>query len=331
MPSLTPNTGGKASLGTADVAGRAIEAANRGGAITPVSVQPLPVRNPVSGPDTAVDGNLAVFDGASGRAVKDGGTIAALISAVLAIQYPVGGVYESTNASMPAAVAALGTWVALGAGQFAVGYAAGDPDFGTLGATGGAKTVASSGVVAAPTFTGSALGTHTHAVTAAGTNTAPTFTGSALGTHTHAAGSLVPSAHAGTAVAAHASHTHDVTSNVSVDPHAETGGSIGLDLVLQGPDHNVTNGLATSSGPSASLTHSVTQPDAHTMSGTSGATGAGTPAGTVAAPVFSGSSVTSAATSAGTPAGTNSAPAFTGSATSVLPPFFVLNRWVRTV
>jgi hypothetical protein len=39
-----------------------------------------------------------------------------------------------------------------------------------------------------------------------------------------------------------------------------------------------------------------------------------TPAGTVAAPVFTGNSVTSSAVSPGTPAGTNSAPTFSGSA-----------------
>jgi hypothetical protein len=36
-----------------------------------------------------------------------------------------------------------------------------------------------------PTFSGSALATHTHTLTSAGTNSAPTFTGDALGTHTH--------------------------------------------------------------------------------------------------------------------------------------------------
>ena len=36
-----------------------------------------------------------------------------------------------------------------------------------------------------PTFTGSALATHTHTLTPTGTNSAPAFTGSALDTHTH--------------------------------------------------------------------------------------------------------------------------------------------------
>lgn len=41
------------------------------------------------------------------------------------------------------------------------------------------------GTVTAPTFTGSALGTHSHTLTPGGTNSTPAFTGSALGTHQH--------------------------------------------------------------------------------------------------------------------------------------------------
>jgi hypothetical protein len=57
---------------------------------------------------------------------------------------------------------------------------------------------------------------------------------------------------------------------------------------------------------SIALSHSVTQPSAHTMSGSSEAVSAGTPAGTVAAPVF------------------------TGSATSVIQPYIVVYMWERT-
>lgn len=46
--------------------------------------------------------------------------------------------------------------------------------------------------------------------------------------------------------------------------------------------------LGTSAGPSATLTHGVTQPNAHTLSGSSEAVTGGTPAGTVAAPTFTG-------------------------------------------
>ena len=65
------------------------------------------------------------------------------------------------------------------------------------------------------------------------------------------------SAHAGTAVAAHADHTHDVTSNVTTTP-AEVQSGTGAIVVGSG-----TNGTATSTGASATLSHTVTQPSAH--------------------------------------------------------------------
>jgi hypothetical protein len=41
------------------------------------------------------------------------------------------------------------------------------------------------GAVSTPTFSGSALATHTHTLTPAGTLSTPTFSGSALAGHTH--------------------------------------------------------------------------------------------------------------------------------------------------
>ena len=179
-------------------------------------------------------------------------------------------------------------------------------------------------------------------ITPAGTVSTPTFTGSALGTHSHTAGTLVPSAHAGTAVADHAAHTHSVTSNVTVADHAShthtytdvpnhthpynvqgsatpatTGGNVVTSTATGGSSrtaaiatsnpsggvatgttagpgavltHTPTNNAVTSGNPSATLTHSVTQPSAHTMSGTSSSDSAGTPAGSVSTPTFTGSS-----------------------------------------
>jgi hypothetical protein len=70
--------------------------------------------------------------------------------------------------------------------------------------------------------------------------------------------------------------------------------------------HSVTNNSVTSGNPSAILTHSVTQPSDHTLSGSSEAVSAGTPAGTV------------------------SQPTFTGTATSVVQPYIVVYMWKRT-
>lgn len=55
----------------------------------------------------------------------------------------------------------------------------------SLGGTTLASGTASITLSTQPTFTGSALATHTHTTTATGTVSQPTFTGSALGTHTH--------------------------------------------------------------------------------------------------------------------------------------------------
>jgi microcystin-dependent protein len=216
-------------------------------------------------------------------------------------------------------------------GRVAIGVKASDGDFDTIGETGGAKTVTSTGSVAAPTFTGDPLGTHTHGAgtyavadhaahthdvttnvtvgnhvftqptiawpvgvpTMSGialsdhaphTHAAgaiswpagvPTFAGSALGTHSHGAGTLLPSAHAGSAVGDHAAHTHTfVASSTNATPDLVTSNTGGTGVAPAG----------TTGNPNATLTHSVTQPDAHTMSGSSEAITAGTPAGTISWP-----------------------------------------------
>ena len=186
--------------------------------------------------------------------------------------FPVGSVFIAVVSTNPATLLGYGTWSAFGAGRVMVGLDSGDTDFDTVEETGGSKTVA-----------------------AAGTNSTPTFTGAALGTHSHSAGTLVPSAHAGTAVTNHSTlaHTHN----------AHTTELVGLSV---GGDTTVLTGPATHSSQLGVLTHSVTQPSAHTMSGSSSADSAGTPAGTV------------------------SAPTFTGSATSVVQSYIVVYMYKRT-
>lgn len=186
-------------------------------------------------------------------------------------------------------------------GRVVVGLDGGDTDFDALGETRGAKTVTSTGSVSAPTFTGDALGSHQHG-----------------------AGTLATSAHSGTAVANHSSHTHTY-SQVPNHIHgftdlrgATTGGatttravteasdtsSTATGLKTANPDGGVAQG--TTDGPGAALTHSVTQPDAHTMSGNTAGAGAGTPTGTI------------------------SAPTYTGNATSVVQPSIVFNKIIKT-
>ena len=141
-------------------------------------------------------------------------------------------------------------------------------------------------------------------ITPAGVVAAPTFTGSALGGHAHATGTFATSAHSGTAVDDHASHTHTYTDVVNHVHLVEgfptaTGGSTGFtrDTSMSGTPANTsqntanpTGGVATgtTAGPGAVLTHAVTQPSAHTLSGSSESVSAGTPAGTNSAPTFTG-------------------------------------------
>ena len=232
--------------------------------------------------------------------------------------WPVGSVYIAVDSTSPATRFGGGTWAAFGVGRVLVGLDAGDVDFDTAEEIGGAKTVS-----------------------AAGINSALTFTGSALGTHSHGAGTLVPSAHSGAAVTDHASHTHSYTDIVNhthpvTDPghvhtqryHSATTGPLSGPTTAPDTSSNTptnygittasgTTGISTNNpvggvasgttaGPSATLTHSVTQPAAHTMSGSSEALSAGTPAGTV------------------------STPTFTGSLTSVVQPYITVYMWKRT-
>lgn len=222
------------------------------------------------------------------------------VANVLAAAWPVGSVFLSVVSTNPATLLGFGTWSAIGAGRVLVGLDSGDTDFDVVEETGGSKTAASAGSCSTPTFTGSALGTHSHGV-----------------------GTYAASAHSGTAVDNHASHTHTYADVVN-HTHgftdlrgATTGGSTTTRAVTEGNDTSSTptglltanpgGGVATgtTAGPSATLTHAVTQPDAHTLSGSSEAVTAGTPSGTV------------------------SAPTFTGSATSVVQPYLVTYMWKR--
>lgn len=54
--------------------------------------------------------------------------------------FRVGGIYTNITGVNPATELGYGTWVALAAGRVLVGWASGDPDFGTVRNTGGFKT-----------------------------------------------------------------------------------------------------------------------------------------------------------------------------------------------
>lgn len=215
--------------------------------------------------------------------------------------FPVGAIFFAAVSTNPATLLGYGTWTALGPGRVLVGVDSQDPDFDTALKTSGSKTVA-----------------------AAGSVSQPTFSGNALGTHSHGAGTYATSAHSGTAVADHASHNHTYTqvpnhvhgvssilrtattggATTQVTNAADTSSTADTTRKTDNPDGGVAQG--TTNGPSATLSHSVTQPSNHTMSGSSEAVGAGTPSGTV------------------------SQPTFTGSATSVVQPSLAVHMWRRT-
>lgn len=224
--------------------------------------------------------------------------------------FPVGSVFIGVVSTNPATLLGYGTWAAFGAGRVLVGLDSGDTDFDTVEETGGAKTVAAAGSNSAPSISGA---------TANGTTGA---TVSDHAAHTHSVTSNV-------AVGDHASHTHTYTEvvnhthTVNIGSAADISSTTGAGNIFAGTTSSVvattanpTGGVATgtTAGPSATLTHSVTNnavtsgnPSA-TLTHTVNDTGHTHDAGTLAA----------------------SAPTFTGSATSVVQPYIVVYMWKRT-
>lgn len=72
---------------------------------------------------------------------------------MLGAAYPIGTIFETTDAGNPAALLGFGTWEVFGAGKVLVGLDASDPDFDTVLETRGAKT---------HTLTTAEIPAHTH-------------------------------------------------------------------------------------------------------------------------------------------------------------------------
>jgi hypothetical protein len=150
--------------------------------------------------------------------------------------FPVGSVFIGVVSTNPGTLLGYGTWSAIAAGKVLVGLDSGDTDFDTVEETGGAKTKAISA----------------HAGAAVADHASHTHTYTEVPNHVHV--QTLPSTQAGN----FASGTRDTSSG-------GTGGSPGT-VADALSTANPTGGVATgtTAGPSATLTHSVTQPSAHT-------------------------------------------------------------------
>lgn len=215
-------------------------------------------------------------------------------------QFPVGYLLFSDVNTNPATFLGYGTWASFGAGRVLVGLNADDADFDTAGETGGAKTVAAAGSVAAPSFTGTQASL-THSGSAVAAHASHTHSYTEVLNHTHAV-NITDNGHthtqasqtATTGAASSWEHGAIDASSTAAETLPTGSSTTGITATTSNPAGGVASG--TTAGPSASLTHSVTQPDAHTY----------------------------------TPQGTVGAPAFTGSATSVVQPYIVVYMWKRT-
>ncbi len=161
--------------------------------------------------------------------------------------YPVGALYVSTVSTNPGTLLGRGTWAAFGAGRVMVGHDSGDADFDTAEETGGAKTKAISA----------------HASTAVADHAAQSHSahaGATVANHTDVTNHVhVQSVNSAT-TGGLSGYTPDTSTNTSTSSGYSTANptSIGVAAMVH------TVGQANNHSDHAALSHSVTQPAAHT-------------------------------------------------------------------
>lgn len=218
---------------------------------------------------------------------------------------------------------------------FIKGSAAGiDP-----GVTGGSTTHTPTGTINTPTFTGTGSQS-TSAVSAGtpdGTVSTPIFIGNAV-TSSAISGGTPAGTISGVAINDHASHTHTYTQvpnhvhvqNVNTGTTGSQNG-YGVDTSTTGSTAtgistaNPTGGVATgtTAGPSATLTHTVSNNGTFSGSALSTHTHDTTATGTNSTPTFTGSALGTHSHTI-TPTGTISQPSFTGDDANYEPAFYSL-------
>ena len=108
--------------------------------ITSDTAAPLALKAPLASPAlTGTPTSPTASFGTSSTQIATTAFVQAALIAVLDDVYPVGSIYTSVSATLPAAISSIGTWVAFGAGKVLVGQDAGDASFDTLEETGGSK------------------------------------------------------------------------------------------------------------------------------------------------------------------------------------------------
>jgi hypothetical protein len=164
--------------------------------------------------------------------------------------FPVGAVFIGVVSTDPATLLGYGTWSAIAAGRVLVGRDAGDVDFDVAEETGGAKTVASAGTVAAPTLSGStaAEAAHTHTYTQ-------------VPNHVHGLSTILRSATTGAATT-QVARTSDTTSTADATLKTDNpDGGVAQGTTAAGSSHSHGTGTLAASAPAfTGSATSVVQP-----------------------------------------------------------------------
>lgn len=263
-----------------------------------------------SGAYTDLSGKPTLGDSAAKNVGTTAGTVAAgdhthaagvTLAEVIAAIYPVGCLKFSADNVNPGTYLAGTTWALWGPGRVLVCFDSNDTQFDAAEETSGAKTVAAAGSVSQPTFTGSSASTSAvSAGTPAGTVAAPTFTGDVVSSTAVSAGTPAGTNSVPTFTGSPlATHAHELPFQI---PTTTTTRQIAAATFGSGTSRAATAVSAAGTGNTTSAAVALSE-----------AKSAGTPAGTVTAPVFTGSALGTHQHSV-TPSGTVSAPAFTGSA-----------------